>query len=111
MRYLDAPQCDGGQVEGNGDRECGSESRVRPHFRRIFVGPFRSPPNSVDRAVPSGSLKHDQTRVRCEPELAIARSEVQPILPVLASRATKRPPQGGAGSKRFVLGWDPGAGQ
>ena len=32
-------------------------------------------------------------------------------MPILASRATKRPAQGGAGSKRCVLGCDPGAGQ
>jgi len=30
---------------------------------------------------------------------------------ILASRATKCPVQGGAGSKRFMLGCDPGAGQ
>ena len=43
--------------------------------------------------------------MRCEPESSIARSEAQPILAVLTSLATKRPAQGGAGSKRRVLGW------
>jgi len=46
----------------------------------------------IERPTCPGSPWHDQTRARCEPESVIARSEVQPILAVLASRATKLAP-------------------
>ncbi len=39
----------------------------------------------------------------------MARRSVQPIVILLANRATRRRVEGGAGSKRFVLGCDPAA--
>src|SRR6185369_5285901 len=42
-----------------------------------------------------------------QPELVRARRPVQAIVILLPRRATRRRVEGGAGSKRFVLGCDP----
>ena len=43
--------------------------------------------------------------MRCEPELVMTRRTAQGISRIWPSRPTKCPAQGGAGSKRRVLGW------